>query len=261
MQVVILAGGFGTRLEEETLITPKPLVRVGDYPILWHIMKIYGHYKFNDFIICLGYKGQMVKEYFCNYFLYHSDVTFDFSNGEKRMEIHSIKAEPWKVTLVDTGLNTQTGGRIRKVASYIKSDDFMLTYGDGVADVNIQALLEQHKKAQTLCTVTAVKPPGKFGILDVDKEDGSCPVREFTEKPTGDGGWISGGFFVVNRKVFDYIDGDQTIWEHEPLQKLTREQQLMPYFHRGFWQCMDTIRHKRELEALWNSGNPPWKCW
>jgi len=262
MKVVILAGGFGTRLEEETVVTPKPLVTIGEYPILWHIMKHYSAHGFFEFIVCLGYKGYKIKEYFHNYFLHHSDVTFDFCHGQNKMHVHNMNAEPWRVTLFDTGIGTQTGGRIKRIAPYIEDDEFMLTYGDGVSDVDIKALVDFHHGHDKLATITAVKPPGKFGMLIVDKQTPSqVPVLDFVEKPTGDGGWISGGFFVLNKAVIDYIDGDDTAWEHAPLQTLARQQQLMPFLHTGFWQCMDTIRHKRELEKLWDSGNPPWKTW
>jgi len=261
VQVVILAGGLGTRLEEETTVTPKPLVMVGGYPILWHIMKIYSHYGFNEFIICLGYKGHLIKEYFQNYSLHCCDVTFDFTQGERRTTFHNMSAEPWKVTLVDTGQETQTGGRVKRIAPFLTGDEFMLTYGDGVADVDIPALIAEHKAHGRIATVTAIQPPGKFGVLQVASENSSCPIEAFIEKPIGSGGWISGGFFVLKKKAIDYIDGDSTPWEQEPLRRLAEERQLMPYFHRGFWQCMDTIRHKRELEALWNAGNSPWKLW
>ena len=256
MKVVILAGGFGTRLSEETSIKPKPMVEIGEKPILWHIMKIYSHYGFNDFIICLGYKGYIIKEYFANYFLHMSDVTIDLRAN--RIEVHSSRSEPWRVTLVDTGLHTQTGGRIKRIQRYIGNETFMLTYGDGVADINIDRLVEFHRKHGKLATVTAVQPPGRFGALELDS-DGN--VIEFKEKPKGDGAWINGGFFVLESGVFDYIDGDDTIWEREPLEKLAQDGQLVAYKHKGFWKPMDTLRDKRELEALWESGNPPWKVW
>ncbi len=255
MKVVILAGGFGTRLSEETDIKPKPMVEIGGKPILWHIMKIYSTYGFNDFVICLGYKGYVIKEYFANYFLHMSDVTIDLKNNQ--LEIHNVKAEPWKVTLVDTGLNTMTGGRIKRVQKYIGNETFMLTYGDGVANINIKELLEFHKNHGKFATVTAVQPSGRFGALDL--EDGK--VKAFKEKPKGDGAWINGGFFVLEPQIFEYIDGDETIWERDPLENLARDGQLMAYKHTGFWKPMDTLRDKRELESLWQSGNPPWKVW
>ena len=255
MKVVILAGGFGTRLSEETDIKPKPMVEIGGKPILWHIMKIYSTYGFNDFVICLGYKGYVIKEYFANYFLHMSDVTIDLKNNQ--MEIHDVKAEPWKVTLVDTGLNTMTGGRIKRVQKYIGNDTFMLTYGDGVANINIKELLEFHKKHGKFATVTAVQPSGRFGALDLDENK----VKAFKEKPKGDGAWINGGFFVLEPQIFDYIKGDETIWERDPLENLAKDGQLMAYRHTGFWKPMDTLRDKRELESLWQSGNPPWKVW
>ncbi len=256
MKVVILAGGFGTRLSEETHLKPKPMVEIGGKPILWHIMKIYSAYGFNEFIICLGYKGYMIKEFFANYFLYMADVTIDLSNNS--IEVHNAKAEPWKVTLVDTGLYTQTGGRIKRIKSYVGNETFMLTYGDGVADVNIKELLEFHKKHGKLATVTAVQPPGRFGGLILN---GGEKVLDFREKPKGDGAWINGGFFVLEPGVFDYIKGDDTPWEAEPLQNLARNGELMAYKHKGFWQCMDTLRDKNYLEKLWNSGKAPWKIW
>ncbi len=255
MKVVILAGGFGTRLSEETDIKPKPMVEVGGRPMLWHIMKIYSTYGFNDFVVCLGYKGYVIKEYFANYFLHMSDVTINLKDNN--IEIHSVKAEPWKVTLVDTGLDTMTGGRIKRIRNYIKDETFMLTYGDGVADINIKKLIEFHKKHGKYATVTAVQPSGRFGALDIEREK----VISFKEKPKGDGTWINGGFFVLEPEIFEYIEGDDTIWEKEPLENLARDGQLMAFKHEGFWKAMDTLRDKRELEALWQSGNPPWKVW
>ncbi len=255
MKVVILAGGFGTRLSEETDIKPKPMVEIGGKPILWHIMKIYSTYGFNDFVICLGYKGYVIKEYFANYFLHMSDVTIDLKNN--KMEIHNVKAEPWKVTLVDTGLNTMTGGRIKRVQKYIGNETFMLTYGDGVGNINIKKLLEFHRKHDKYATLTAVQPSGRFGALDLEESK----VKAFKEKPKGDGAWINGGFFVLEPQIFDYIEGDETIWEREPLENLAKDGQLMAYKHTGFWKPMDTLRDKRELESLWQSGNPPWKIW
>jgi glucose-1-phosphate cytidylyltransferase len=256
MKVVILAGGFGTRLSEETHLKPKPMVEIGGKPILWHIMKIYSAYGFNEFIICLGYKGYVIKEFFANYFLYMADVTIDL--GTNSIEVHNAKAEPWKVTLVDTGLYTQTGGRIKRIQSYVGNETFMLTYGDGVADVNIKKLVEFHKSHGKYATVTAVQPPGRFGGLIFN---GGDQVLAFKEKPKGDGAWINGGFFVLEPKVFDYIKGDDTPWETEPLETLAKEGQLMAYKHTGFWQCMDTLRDKNYLEKLWNSGKAPWRVW
>ncbi len=256
MKVVILAGGFGTRLSEETHLKPKPMVEIGGKPILWHIMKIYSAYGFNDFIICLGYKGYVIKEYFANYFLHMADVTIDLSNNE--IEVHNAKAEPWKVTLVDTGLNTMTGGRIKRIQEFVSNETFMLTYGDGVGNIDIRALVEFHKKHGKYATVTAVQPSGRFGALDL-KEGGM--VLSFREKPKGDGAWINGGFFVLEPQIFDYIKGDDTIWEREPLENLAKDGQLVAYKHKGFWKCMDTLRDKNELESLWQSGNPPWKVW
>ena len=258
LQVVILAGGLGSRIEEETVTIPKPLVMIGQYPILVHIMKIYSSFDFNDFIICLGYKGNLIKEYFANYFLYNSNITFDFSTGKNRMIIHSKKVEPWKITLVDTGLNTQTGGRIKRIQKFIKEPAFLLTYGDGVANINIKKLVDFHFSHGKIATVTAVQPLGRFGVMKISTKR---RVKNFIEKPVGDGGWVNGGFFVLNRKVFDYIKSGKTIWEKDPLVQLAKEKKLMAYFHEGFWKCMDTLRDKRELENLWNSGNPPWRIW
>lgn len=259
MKVVILAGGFGTRLEEETINVPKPLVYVGEYPMIWHILKIYSSFGFSEFIICLGYKGFLIKEYFANYFLHHSDVTFDFAKGNGQMIIHEKKAEAWKVTLVDTGLETQTGGRIRRIKPYVGDETFMLSYGDIVADVDIRKLVTYHKSHKKVATVTAVQPPGKWGSLKFNQQK---QVLHFDEKPAGDGGWINGGFFVLDSRIFHYLkEGDRTIWEREPLENLTKDNQLMVYPHEGFWQCMDTLRHKRELEKLWNDGHAPWQIW
>lgn len=258
MKVVILAGGLGTRIEEETVVTPKSLVRIGEYPILWHIMKLYSHHGFNEFIICLGYKGYLIKEYFANYFLHQSDVTYDFSSGEQKVMIHDKKLEPWKVTLVDTGLNTQTGGRIKRIQPFVKNEPFMLTYGDAVADIDLKALCDFHSAHKRTATVTAVQPPGRFGVLDVDA---AGKVNRFDEKPVGDGGLINGGFFVLGPKVFDYLkEGDQLVWEKGPLNRLTGDGQLGAYAHTGFWKCMDTLRDKNELVQLWNTTQP-WKVW
>ena len=259
MKTVILAGGFGTRLEEETVGMPKPLIHVGEYPILWHIMKIYHNYGFNDFIICLGYKGYRIKEYFANYFLHQSDVTYDFSHEDQNVVFHNKHVESWKITLVDTGLHTQTGGRIKRIKPYLNDSPFMLTYGDTLANVNIKGLVDYHLSHQKMATVTAVQPPGKWGSLNLG-ENGQ--VFQFNEKPAGDGGWINGGFFVLNMDVFDYLEeGDKTVWEWSPLEKLASDGQLMYYRHTQFWKCMDTLRDKRELEKLWSSDNPPWKEW
>ncbi|MCM1564584.1 MAG: glucose-1-phosphate cytidylyltransferase [Dehalobacter sp.] len=256
MKVVILAGGLGTRLSEETIVKPKPMVEIGGRPILWHIMKIYSSYAYNDFIICLGYKGYMIKEYFSNYFLHMSDVTFDMEHNT--MEIHQRHVEPWKVTLVDTGQETMTGGRLKRIREYLGRDTFMLTYGDGLADVDINELVEFHKNQHRLATVTAVQPPGRFGSLWIEPEGG---VSSFQEKPTGDGTWINGGFFVLEPDVFNFIEGDATLWEKEPMENLAAKGQLAAYKHYGFWRPMDTLRDKVLLENLWNSGKAPWKMW
>lgn len=256
MKVVILAGGLGTRLSEETVVKPKPMVEIGGRPILWHIMKIYSSYGFNEFIICLGYKGYMIKEYFSNYFLHMSDVTFDMENN--RMEIHQKHVEPWKVTLVDTGQDTMTGGRIKRIHEYVNNHTFMLTYGDGVADIDICRLLECHQKYGRLATLTAVQPPGRFGLANINEKN---EVDSFVEKPVGDGNWINGGFFVLEPQIFDYINGENIIWEREPLEALALQKQLMAYKHYGFWRPMDTLRDKVLLENLWNTGKAPWKTW
>ena len=256
MKVVILAGGFGTRLTEETDIKPKPMVEIGGMPILWHIMKIYSAYGFNEFVVCLGYKGYMIKEYFANYFLHLSDVTVELATG--KLKIHNCKSEDLKVTLIDTGSNTQTGGRIKRVKSYIGNEIFLLTYGDGLADININDLVDFHKKHRKLATVTAVRPPGRFGTLVLGK---NAHIVEFEEKPVDDGGWISGGFFVLEPKVLDYIIGDETFWEKEPLENLAKNNELEAYKHAGFWKPMDTLRDKRVLEKMWDSGKAPWKVW
>ncbi len=257
MKVVILAGGFGTRLTEETAIKPKPMVEIGGKPILWHIMKIYSHYGFNEFIICLGYMGYYIKEYFAHYFLHQCDVTFDFSRNNELI-MHNSKAEPWRVTLVDTGLQTMTGGRIKRVAPYLEGETFMLTYGDGVGNVPIDKLVEFHRFHGKQATITSVQPSGRFGMLNVDE---GSNVTSFLEKPRGDGGWVNAGFFVLEPEIFDYIDGDQTVWEKGPLEGLAATSQLKTYKHCGFWKPMDTMRDKFELEALWNSGKAPWIVW
>lgn len=256
MKAVILAGGFGSRLAEETEIKPKPMVEIGGRPILLHIMKMYSAFGINDFIICLGYKGYIIKEYFSNYALHMSDVTIDFST--RKMEVHQNSAEPWRVTLVETGEKSMTGGRLLKVANYLASDDtFCLTYGDGVSDINIAKLIAFHKSHGKIATVTAVQPPGRFGSMELDEKR----VSDFTEKPLGDGGWINGGFFVLQRNALEYIDDDGTVWEQGPLRKLAKDQELMAYQHNGFWQPMDTLRDKQSLENLWASGTAPWKFW
>jgi len=254
MKAVILAGGFGTRISEESHLKPKPMIEIGGKPILWHIMKIYEAHGINEFIICCGYKGYMIKEYFANYFLHMSDVTFDMTTNE--MHIHNRKAEPWKVTLVDTGEATQTGGRIKQIKPYIDST-FCLTYGDGVTNLDITKLLEFHKKENTLATVTAIQPAGRFGSLEI----AGARVKTFLEKPKGDGRWISGGFFVCEPEVLDYIDGDATIWEREPLEKIASENQLSVYKHDSFWAAMDNMRDKEYLEQHWASKKAPWAIW
>jgi glucose-1-phosphate cytidylyltransferase len=255
MKCVILAGGVGTRISEESVVRPKPMIEIGGKPVLWHIMKIYSAHGVNEFIVCLGYKGYLIKEYFANYFLHMSDVTFDMTNNS--MQVHQKSAEPWKVTLVETGEATQTGGRLKRVASYIGDEDFCFTYGDGVADVDIRALVAFHRAQKVRGTMTAVQPPGRFGALVLKGER----ITSFQEKPKGDGGWINGGFFVLSPRVIDHIDGDATVWEREPLENLARAGQLAAYFHQGFWQPMDTLRDKNHLEELWASGRAPWKVW
>ena len=257
MKVVILAGGLGTRISEESHLKPKPMVEIGERPILWHIMKIYSYYGFNDFIICLGYKGYSIKEYFAHYFLYESDVTFDFKFSNQQI-IHNHCAEPWKVTLVDTGINTMTGGRVKRIQSYIGNETFMMTYGDGVADINIQKLVEYHKSHGKYATVTSAQPGGRFGALSFGENN---QVIGFQEKPTGDGGWINAGFFVLEPQIFDYITGDPTLWEREPMENLAKDGQLVAYLNPGFWQPMDTLRDKNLLEDLWKSSKAPWKVW
>jgi glucose-1-phosphate cytidylyltransferase len=256
MKAVILAGGLGTRLSEETTTRPKPMVEIGGQPILWHIMKIYSCHGISDFVLCLGYKGYVIKEYFANYFLHMSDVTFDLRDGSRK--IHHAAAEPWRVTLVDTGDETEVGGRIKRIMPYVEDDEaFCLTYGDGVGDVDIGASIALHKREGALATVTAAQPPGRFGALRIEDRR----VVGFQEKPAGDGGWINAGFFVLSPKVGSYISGDTTVWEREPLERLAAEGQLRVHFHRGFWQAMDTLRDKRHLEDLWESDKAPWKTW
>lgn len=258
MKVVILAGGFGTRISEESHLRPKPMVEIGGRPILWHIMKMYSFYGFHEFVICLGYKGHMIKEFFADYYLHMSDITFDFRKGNE-MIVHQNIAEPWIVTLVNTGLNTQTGGRIQQIRPYLDGEPFLLTYGDGVSDVNISAVLEHHKKQQRILTLTAIQPGGRFGVLDID-DDGQL-VTDFKEKAKEDGGWINGGFMVAEQALFQYLDGDGCILEREPMRALCRERQLTVYKHTGFWQCMDTQRDKELLGKMWNDGTAPWKLW
>jgi glucose-1-phosphate cytidylyltransferase len=256
MKVAILAGGYGTRLSEETDVRPKPMVEIGGKPILWHIMKQYSHYGHNDFVILLGYKGYYIKEYFANYFLHQSDVTIDLQNN--KMEIHTNSSEPWKVTLVDTGLETMTGGRIKRAQRFLDKETFLLTYGDGVSDVDLDKLIEFHKKNQKIMTLTSVQPEGRFGALELDGD----LIKRFAEKPKGDGAWINGGFFVCEPKIFEFItEGDATILERSPLEKLSKESQLVAFKHGKFWQPMDTLRDKIHLENLWSSGKAPWKVW
>lgn len=255
MKAVILAGGLGTRISEESHLRPKPMIEIGGKPILWHIMKIYSHHGIREFVICLGYKGYVIKEYFANYFLHMSDVTFDMSTNS--MEVHQRYVEPWRVTLVNTGDDTLTGGRLRRVREHLGDEPFCFTYGDGVADIDISALVEFHKSHGKPATVTAIQPPGRYGALDMDGDR----VGAFQEKPAGDGSWINGGFFILNPSVIDYIDGDQSSWEGGPLMQLADESKLMAFRHRGFWQAMDTLRDKNQLNDLWLSGNAPWKVW
>jgi len=256
MKAVILAGGLGTRISEETSSRPKPMVEVGGKPILWHIMKIFSAHGVNDFVICCGYKGYMIKEYFANYFLHMSDVSFDMANNNA-MQVHQQNAEPWKITLIDTGDNTQTGGRLKRVGPYLGGDDFCLTYGDGVGDVDLTELIAFHKAHGKQATVTAVQPPGRFGALDMD----GTSVKSFIEKPQGDGMYINGGFFVLSPKVLDLIEDDNTFWERKPLEYLATANELQAFIHNGFWQPMDTLRDKQHLEELWATGNAPWKVW
>ncbi len=256
MKTVILAGGFGSRLSEETDIKPKPMLEIGGKPIIWHIMKMYSHYGFNDFIVCLGYKGYMIKEYFTNYFIHSEDVTIDLSRN--KIKVLGSKTEPWKVTLIDTGLNTMTGGRIKRVREYIGDKRFMLTYGDGLSNVNLKELLSFHKKKSRSATITAVVPYARFGALDLDNNH---TVLSFKEKPKGQSLWINGGFFVLEPEIFKYIKDDSTVWESEPIERLTAQKELNAYKHNGFWSCMDTLRDKLELERLWQTGDAPWKVW
>lgn len=256
MKVVILAGGFGTRISEESHLKPKPMIGIGDKPILWHIMKEYSHYGFNEFVICLGYKGYVIKEFFADYFLHTSDVTFDLEKNE--MIVHNNFSEPWKVTLVDTGLNTMTGGRVKRIQKYIGNETFMLTYGDGVSDVNIKELLDFHRENGKIATLTAINVDQKFGVLEINDND---EIEAFREKSQMDCSLINGGYMVLEPQVFDYIEGDSTVFEKAPLENLAKEGQLCAYKHNGFWKCMDTLRDKNQLEELWNSNNAPWKVW
>lgn len=258
MKVVILAGGFGTRISEESQFKPKPMVELGGMPVLWHIMKLYSHYGFHEFIICAGYKQHVIKEYFADYFLHTSDITYDFTNGENKMTVHRNTSEKWKVTVVDTGLHTMTGGRIRRIKDYVGDHTFMLTYGDAVSDINIQKLLEFHNSHQKLVTISAYNAGQRFGVLDIDEKG---YVREFREKTQGDGNMVNIGYMVCKPEFFSYIDGDGSVLEKEPLARAAGEGELMAYKHTGFWQCMDTMREKEQLEKMWASANAPWKVW
>jgi glucose-1-phosphate cytidylyltransferase len=258
MKIVILAGGFGTRISEESHLKPKPMIEIGDAPILWHIMKYYSCFGYNDFIICCGYRGYVIKEYFADYYLHRSDITFDFSNGNE-MIIHNNVAEPWRVTVVDTGLHTQTGGRIKRIKKYIGNETFMMTYGDGVSNIDIHKLVEQHKSTNNIVTLSAIQPGGRFGVLDIDENDRK--VIGFREKAPEDAGWVNAGFMVMEPTVFNYIREDKTIFEREPLESLSAEGKLGVYKHYGFWQCMDTQRDKYYLESLWENNKAPWKVW
>jgi glucose-1-phosphate cytidylyltransferase len=256
MKVVLLAGGYGTRLAEETDIKPKPMVEIGGRPILWHIMKLYSRFGFNDFVVCLGYKGYVIKEYFANYFLHMADVTFDLANNQ--MTVHQKHAEPWKVTLVDTGTNTMTGGRIKRVKEYVGNETFLATYGDGLSDQDLRKLVAFHRGHGKIGTMTTVQPSGRFGAVDIQSDKA---ISAFVEKPRGDGAWVNAGFFVFEPSIFDYIEGDSTILERQPLEGLAKGGQLMAFEHKGFWKPMDTLREKHEFEDLWNSGKAPWKVW
>ena len=257
MKVVVLAGGFGTRISEESGIRPKPMVEIGGKPILWHILKIYSHYGLNDFVICLGYKGEAIKDYFASYLLHSANVTFDLARN--KIEIHQSHAEPWRVTLIDTGETSMTGGRLRRVREFLGSETFCMTYGDGVSDVDISALIRFHRTQGAYATLTAAQPPGRFGAFSLAAN--SSRITTFHEKPEGDGAWVNSGFFVLEPNVFDYIDGDSVVWEREPLERLANEGQLVAYKHTGFWQPMDSLRDKNVLENLWQSGSPPWRVW
>ena len=255
MKAVILAGGFGTRISEETSARPKPMVEIGGKPVLWHLLKLYSHHGINDFVICLGYKGYVIKEYFANYFLHTSDVTFDLAAN--KLEVHHKHAEAWRITLIDTGEHTQTGGRLKRVADYLDGGTFCFTYGDGLADIDIKAEIAFHTSKKRLATMCAVSPPGRFGAINIQDNR----ITRFEEKPSGDGSWINGGFFVLEPKVLDYIKDDATVWERDPLERLARDEQISAYTHPGFWQPMDTLRDKLKLEELWQSGRAPWKVW
>lgn len=257
MKAVILAGGYGTRLAEETHNRPKPMIEIGGKPLLWHIMKTYSHHGINDFVICLGYMGYFIKEYFSNYFLHTSDVTLDLKNN--KLEVHQNSAEPWRISLIDTGENSMTGGRIKRIAPYIQEENFLLTYGDGVADIDITKTIEFHKQHKKAATITVVQQPGRFGVVEIN--DDRDHVMAFKEKPSFESGWINGGYFVLNRKVFDYIDGDSSIWERDPLERLSQDNELIAYKHKGFWQPVDTLREKKLLQKYWDDNNPPWKVW
>ena len=257
MKVMILAGGFGTRLSEETGVKPKPMVEIGDKPILWHIMKIYSAHGINDFIICLGYKGYSIKEFFATYSLQTSDVTYDFRKN--RTEFHHESTEPWRVTLVETGLETMTGGRIKRARKFVEGETFCMTYGDGLSNINITELIKFHKSQNTMATLTAVQPPGRFGAFTLEKDE--CQIKSFKEKPKGDGAWINGGFFVLEPEVIEFIEDDSIVWEQGPMEKLAKQEKLSAFRHQGFWQPMDTLRDKNLLEKLWQSGKAPWKIW
>jgi glucose-1-phosphate cytidylyltransferase len=255
MKAVILAGGLGTRISEETELRPKPMIEIGAKPLLWHIMKIYSAQGVDEFVVCLGYRGYVIKEYFANYYLHMGDVTFDLRDNS--MEVHQSGAEPWRVTLIDTGDDTQTGGRLKRVLPYVGDEEFLFTYGDGVADIDLGALTAFHREQGTLATMTAVQPRGRWGAVELDGDR----IRHYEEKPKGDGGWVNGGFFVLSPRVGDYIDGDETTWEREPLQRLASDDQLAAYRHGGFWHAVDTLRDKRFLQEQWDTGRPPWKLW
>lgn len=256
MKVVLLAGGFGTRISEESQFKPKPMISIGGMPILWHIMKEYAAFGYDDFIVCAGYKQEYIKEYFSNYYLHNSNITFDFKH-ENKVTVHENASEPWNVTIVDTGLNTMTGGRVKRIAPYVGNETFMLTYGDGVCDVPIDKLVDFHRSHGRICTMTAVKPEGRFGILDIDGSE----IKSFREKSKNDVGYINGGYMVLEPEIFDYISDDSTTFEREPLERIAKEGQLMAFKHNGFWQCMDTLRDREKLEKLWATGNAPWKVW
>jgi len=255
MKAVILAGGLGTRISEETHLKPKPMIEIGGMPLLWHIMKTYSFHGINDFVICCGYKGYVIKEYFANYFLHMSDVTFDMK--QNTMDVHKKSAEPWKVTLVDTGLDTMTGGRLKRVQEYVENETFCFTYGDGLSDISVKNLIDHHNKQKTLSTVTAVQPPGRFGALNIEKNK----IISFKEKPSGDGSWINGGSFVLEPGIFDYVENDQTVWERQPLETLAKDSQLSVYRHNGYWNAVDTLRDKNRMQDLWDNKQAPWKIW